>query len=1010
MALSSSLFTGTSGLINMGNVMQVVSNNIANSNTVGFKKGVSSFADTLNQTVSTQSGVDQIGRGMSIGEVAQSFGQGSFESTGNVTDLSIGGDGFFIVSDMDAEASFYTRAGNFHFDEAGKLVNPNGYVVQGWELDSETGDDVGAIGNIIMDTFTSPPQQSTEITAITNLDADAISKSDVMANYWDATNEDAYVGGERYEYQTVIKVYDSLGSAHDVSIYYDKKSGTEWEYMIACEPGDDKRELLQSTSAKGLLAKGTITFSESSGDIIDITMNELTGRIGNLSSSGVNDDEDIHFTIEDTETMKEDGYGFELKFDGTEWSLSHLLFDENGGNIENQVLDISTTTRRTITPGTDGIYNDLGDYSFISAGGAAPWSAGASTPALGPSGIITNTANVLEFELASGTVIRYDFDAAGAVANDALSFTLDAPTAVKNYPDATISYSDGENIYIRLNNDDQEDDVKIALDKPSDTGDVVLFDINAEKDIHVQGIDGSNFVGETKNGNTTIEVNDPSVMTIDDEGINIVWYPEEKLWRWGNPDVAAQEGNLIPEITYSGDAAFSPSPFVITPSPANPGDPSAMTKYVKDLQLAYDNVNGTWDWNMPFKSTGEDIVDEDLNLGVVDAQRTITPDATNGVFQDAGDYVITFDGPAPAGGGTNWGLTAAPAGTTINAAANNADVLEITLVSGTVIRYDFDSSVSHNDSITFTVDPSPPTVYPDAAITAGTNVNINFDGNGGDDLTIDLSGAAAAPGAGSTLILTVDPDSPPEEYQEATLTGDQKKAMIDLDGSGNEDDTDDIIFSFTKPLDITGFKDVSLIEFDISGSTAWKPIAKDDIRDTGYFSFTADFLGGDNGSTENNIKFDIGAKFDGANFQNDSMSTTQYAKASTTVFQTADGYAAGDLEGVDIATDGTITGIYSNGELIPLFRVGLAKFLNNNGLYNAGGNLFRETRDSGDAITNRPGQNGLGTLSPSSLEMSNVDISEEFVKMITTQRGFQANSKTVTTVDDMMNTVIGMKR
>ncbi len=72
--------------------------------------------------------------------------------------------------------------------------------------------------------------------------------------------------------------------------------------------------------------------------------------------------------------------------------------------------------------------------------------------------------------------------------------------------------------------------------------------------------------------------------------------------------------------------------------------------------------------------------------------------------------------------------------------------------------------------------------------------------------------------------------------------------------------------------------------------------------------------------------------------------------------------------------------------------------------------MFRETRDSGNAITNKPGENGLGTLAPNSLEMSNVDISEEFVALITQQRGFQANSKTITTVDDMMNTVISMKR
>ncbi|MGM0644549.1 MAG: flagellar hook-basal body complex protein, partial [Thermodesulfobacteriota bacterium] len=206
------------------------------------------------------------------------------------------------------------------------------------------------------------------------------------------------------------------------------------------------------------------------------------------------------------------------------------------------------------------------------------------------------------------------------------------------------------------------------------------------------------------------------------------------------------------------------------------------------------------------------------------------------------------------------------------------------------------------------------------------------------------------------------------------------------------------------------YNDRSEIDFDIIGSTSWSPIDKSEITQSGYFSFTTDFLGGDFGSTENEIELDIGTVYDGINFVNDSMSTTQFAKASSTVFQDADGYAAGDLQSVDIASDGVITGVYSNGELIPLFRVGLAKFLNNYGLSNEGGNLFSETRDSGTAITNKPGENGLGTLSPNSLEMSNVDISEEFVNMITTQRGFQANSKTVTTTDEMMQTVINMKR
>ena len=105
-----------------------------------------------------------------------------------------------------------------------------------------------------------------------------------------------------------------------------------------------------------------------------------------------------------------------------------------------------------------------------------------------------------------------------------------------------------------------------------------------------------------------------------------------------------------------------------------------------------------------------------------------------------------------------------------------------------------------------------------------------------------------------------------------------------------------------------------------------------------------------------------------------------------------------------------MTGVYSNGQLLYLNRVALAKFIDVQGLYKIGGNLYRETRQSGEAITNHPGTNGLGNISPNSLEQSNVDIANEFVKMITSQRGFQANSKIITTVDQMLSETIAMKR
>ena len=466
MSLTSALYTGVSGLTSTGNTMQIIGDNISNSNTIGYKSSNYCFEDLLSQSISTQSGTSQIGRGTAISTVSTDFTQGSFENTGNATDLAIGGDGFFKVKDPNSGSVFYTRAGNFDFDKDGNLVNSAGYVVQGWSLD-ENGEAEGAVTDIKMESFTSPPQESEIATIITNLDADSTSNVADLSAAWDGTSSPA-ISSVNYEYQTTLSVYDSLGSQHDVTVYYDKSdtSDSSWEYIVTCSPSEDNRTGFSGTTYQGLLASGTLEFSESSGSILGLTMSSV------------------------------------------------------------------------------------------------------------------------------------------------------------------------------------------------------------------------------------------------------------------NP------------------------------------------------------TTGTW--------------------------------------------------------------------------------------------------------------------------TAGT------------------------------------------------------------------------------------------------------------VDTNGYYQFGANFLGGT--TTDMSIELDLGTRFDGASWENSSLSTTQYAKASTTTYQTADGYGSGDLQDINVDVDGVITGIYSNGEIIDLYQVALADFQNPQGLYDVGGNLYRETRDSGTAITNVPGTNGLGSISPNSYEQSNVDIASEFVNMITIQRAYQANSKIITTLDSMLSETIDMKR
>ncbi|MBI1938179.1 MAG: flagellar hook protein FlgE [Ignavibacteriales bacterium] len=139
MALLNSLFAGVSGLRNNQSTMDVIGNNIANVNTIGFKSSRVTFSDTFNQFVKsgtsateTSGGTNsfQIGLGMKINSIDRNWAQGTFERTGTTTDLALQGQGLFILKSNGQQ--FYSRAGAFIFDEDGKLVNPqNGAIVQG---------------------------------------------------------------------------------------------------------------------------------------------------------------------------------------------------------------------------------------------------------------------------------------------------------------------------------------------------------------------------------------------------------------------------------------------------------------------------------------------------------------------------------------------------------------------------------------------------------------------------------------------------------------------------------------------------------------------------------------------------------------------------------------------------------------------------------------------------------------------------------------------------------------
>jgi len=138
--------------------------------------------------------------------------------------------------------------------------------------------------------------------------------------------------------------------------------------------------------------------------------------------------------------------------------------------------------------------------------------------------------------------------------------------------------------------------------------------------------------------------------------------------------------------------------------------------------------------------------------------------------------------------------------------------------------------------------------------------------------------------------------------------------------------------------------------------------------------------------------------------------TTQFASDFTVINIGQNGYSSGSLKNMAISEDGIITGVFTNGQTREIGQIALARFVAPASLTKLGRNLYAESFDSGLPIDGIAGTSGLGRVLSNNLELSNVDLAEEFVKMISAQRGFQANSRVITTTDELMQEIVNLKR
>jgi flagellar hook protein FlgE len=345
MSLISSLYTGTTGLETNTQDLSIIGDNIANANTIGFKESRAAFEDQLSQQLL---GAGQVGLGAKLQLSQRIFTQGSLTSTGIATDLALEGPGLFAIKGTHngVTSTFYTRDGKFQQDKDGYLVNLEGLRVQGYQADS-SGNITGTIGDLAIGGAQANPKASANITLKANLKAD----SAVLAAAWDPANPTT-----TSNFSTGVTIYDSLGTVHQVSIYFRKTADGAWDWHGLVDGADQTGGTAGTPSE---IASGTLSF-DSSGALSAIT------QTSNFNpTKGAVNPQPLTFNFGSPTSATPPGSGL----DGVKQSSSDsaVTFTSQDGYTSGQLSSLKVDTQGNVLGSfTNGQSRNLGQVAVAS--------------------------------------------------------------------------------------------------------------------------------------------------------------------------------------------------------------------------------------------------------------------------------------------------------------------------------------------------------------------------------------------------------------------------------------------------------------------------------------------------------------------------------------------------------------------------------------------------------------------------------------------------------------------
>ena len=334
-----SMYSGVSGLKAHMDKMDVVSNNISNVNTVGYKGSRATFKTMFSQMIQGASAPQggrggtnpqQIGLGATLGSIDKDMGQGSLKSTGRNQDLAIEGSGFFVVS--DGISQLYTKSGTLAKDKSGFLVNSTtGYRVKGWQADANGNINTNGQLEDLTLKQTMPAEATTEVNYAGNLDA-------------------AAANGDQWN--TSFEAYDSQGGLHTVDLQFSKNSANTWDYQVTHiedSQGDVEYDFANDThSADVSNSMGQIDFT-SSGEFAGAASGDITAPNTDLDTG--NDQLNLEFNPQYDNDGAASPVSIDLDFSSMTQNYNEMTADRDtvNGYSAGSLIDYNFDNTGTIT-------------------------------------------------------------------------------------------------------------------------------------------------------------------------------------------------------------------------------------------------------------------------------------------------------------------------------------------------------------------------------------------------------------------------------------------------------------------------------------------------------------------------------------------------------------------------------------------------------------------------------------------------------------------------------------